>query len=46
MAMAMLDDPELYHGFPIPLQLVGKRFMDEEVLAALKVLDGALKAGS
>lgn len=39
-------DAELYHDFPISLQLVGKRFMDEEVLAALKVLDRALKGVS
>lgn len=38
------DDPELFHGFPIALQLVGKRFRDEDVLAAAKVLDAALKS--
>ncbi|KAF3763258.1 hypothetical protein M406DRAFT_94271 [Cryphonectria parasitica EP155] len=37
-------DPELFHGFPIALQLVGKRFRDEDVLAAAKVLDDALKS--
>lgn len=42
--VVVADDPELFHDFPIPLQLVGKRFTDEEVLAALKVLDGALKS--
>ncbi|ROV88735.1 hypothetical protein VMCG_10067 [Cytospora schulzeri] len=36
-------DPELFHGFPIALQLAGKRYKDEEVLAATKVLDAALK---
>ncbi|CAN8105459.1 unnamed protein product [Discula destructiva] len=36
-------DPELFDGFPVALQLVGKRFRDEDVLAAAKVLDKALK---
>lgn len=36
-------DPELFHGFPIALQLAGKRYRDEEVLAATKILDSALK---
>ncbi|KUI61470.1 hypothetical protein VP1G_08646 [Cytospora mali] len=36
-------DPELFHGFPIALQIAGKRYKDEEVLAASKVLDAALK---
>lgn len=38
------DDPDLFHGFPVALQLVGKRFRDEDVLAAAKVLDAALKS--
>lgn len=42
--MHVADDPELFHGFPIALQLVGKRFRDEDVLAAAKVLDAALKS--
>lgn len=36
-------DPGLFEGFPVAVQLVGKRFRDEDVLAAAKVLDGALK---
>ena len=36
--------PERYVGAPIALQLVGKKFKDEEVLAAAKVVEGALKA--
>ncbi|KAI3393113.1 hypothetical protein diail_4711 [Diaporthe ilicicola] len=39
-------DPELFHGFPIALQLSGKRFKDEEVLAVAKVLDNAVRADS
>lgn len=42
--MNMADDPELFHGFPVALQVVGKRFRDEDVLAAAKVLDAALKS--
>lgn len=36
-------DAKLFEGFPVAVQLVGKRFRDEDVLAAAKVLDGALK---
>lgn len=36
--------PKRYVGAPIALQLVGKKFKDEEVLAAAKVVEGALKA--
>lgn len=36
--------PGRYVGAPIGLQLVGKRFKDEEVLAAAKVVEAALRA--
>ncbi|ROW08723.1 hypothetical protein VPNG_06439 [Cytospora leucostoma] len=36
-------DPELFDGFPIALQVAGKRYKDEEVLAFTKVLDAVLK---
>ncbi|KAK2596552.1 hypothetical protein N8I77_013437 [Diaporthe amygdali] len=39
-------DPELFHGVPIAVQLAGKRFKDEEVLAAAKLLDDAIKGGA
>lgn len=39
----MQDDPELFDGLPIALQLAGKRFKDEEVLAAVKLLANADK---
>ncbi|KAK7728711.1 hypothetical protein SLS63_006572 [Diaporthe eres] len=38
-------DPDLFDGFPIALQLAGKRFKDEEVLAAARVLEDAIKGG-
>lgn len=34
--------PGRYVGAPVGLQLVGKRFRDEEVLAAAKVVEGVL----
>lgn len=37
------DDPDLFDGFPIALQVAGKRFKDEEVLAFTKLLDAVLK---
>ncbi|KAJ0167053.1 putative amidase [Colletotrichum tanaceti] len=36
-------DPELFDGMPICLQLVGRRFQDEEVLQAAKLVDQVLK---
>lgn len=39
------DEPEVSGDFPIALQLAGKRFMDEEVLAAASVLDNIFKGG-
>lgn len=40
-----IDDPDLFHDFPIALQIVGKRYKDEEVLKVTKVVDNALKSG-
>ncbi|KKY34508.1 putative fatty-acid amide hydrolase [Diaporthe ampelina] len=39
-------DPGLFDGFPIALQLAGKRSKDEEVLEAARVLDNAVKGVS
>lgn len=30
------DDPDAFHGLPISLQLVGRRFEDEKLLALLE----------
>lgn len=38
------DDPSLFKGAPISLQLVGRRYFDEEVVAAAKLIDQILKA--
>lgn len=35
--------PERYEGAPVALQLVGKRYRDEETLAAGKVVESALR---
>ncbi|KAK7211418.1 hypothetical protein V2G26_018596 [Clonostachys chloroleuca] len=35
-------DPELFHGIPVSLQLVGKHHRDEELLRAAKIVEGAL----
>ncbi|TEB29057.1 amidase [Coprinellus micaceus] len=37
-----LYDPELSNGLPVNIQIVGKRWEDEKVLALMKVVDGAL----
>lgn len=35
----VLDDPELWHGGPIGLQLIAKQFEDERLLAVSAELD-------
>jgi Asp-tRNA(Asn)/Glu-tRNA(Gln) amidotransferase A subunit family amidase len=41
-----LDDEELWHGAPIPLQLIGMPFEDEKLLAVGEVVDGVLRQTS
>ena len=36
--MVVLDDAEFYHEMPIGLQIVGRRFEDEKVIAVAKFL--------
>lgn len=38
------DDPELFHGTPIGLQLIGRTLEEEGVLAMTEIVDNALKA--
>lgn len=38
------DSPEKFAGAPICLQVVGKRYEDEKVLMATRVIEKALKA--
>lgn len=39
----MVDDPEVYHGGPVALQLVGRRLREEDVLEMAEILETALK---
>jgi amidase len=34
----MIDDPKLFAGLPISLQLVGRRFEDEKIIAVLEYI--------
>ena len=36
-------DPDLYHGAPVSLQLVGKRLQEEKVLEMVEMVSEALK---
>ncbi|THV64885.1 fatty-acid amide hydrolase [Aureobasidium pullulans] len=36
-------DPELFHGVPITLQLVGKHYHDEETLRAAKLVESVIR---
>jgi Asp-tRNA(Asn)/Glu-tRNA(Gln) amidotransferase A subunit family amidase len=35
----VLDDPELFHNAPVSLQLVGRPFQDEKLLACASIVD-------
>ena len=39
-----VDDPQLFHGLPVGLQLVGRTLEEEGVIAMTEVVDRALKA--
>ena len=39
----IVDDPEVYHGGPVGLQLVGRRLREEDVLEMAEILESALK---
>lgn len=38
-------DPELYHGMPVNVQVIGRRFQEEKVLAITEYIDGLLRGG-
>ena len=40
---SLSDDPELFHGLPIGLQLVGRTLEEEAVIAMAEIVDRALK---
>lgn len=37
------DDPEIYHGAPVGIQIVGKKFEEEKVLAIAHLVNQALQ---
>ena len=41
--LSLSDDPELFHGLPIGLQLVGRTLEEEAVIAMTEIVDRALK---
>lgn len=44
MADGNIDDPEIYHGSHVSVQLVGRRLQEEKVLAVTEYVAGVLKA--
>jgi len=40
--LMIVDDPELYHGAHVSVQVVGRRFQEEKVLALTEILGDAL----
>lgn len=41
-----LDDPKVFHGAPVGLQLVGKTLEEEAVLAMTEIVVEALRGGT
>ena len=41
-----LDDPDVYHGAPVGLQLVARKWEEEKLCAIAKIVDTALKASA
>lgn len=39
-------DPQLYDGVPVCLQLVGKRYQEESLLAVTEVVDNLIKGSA
>lgn len=39
-----IDDPQIYHGAPVGLQLVGRRFQEEKMLALAEYISGEIDA--
>jgi amidase len=37
------DDAQIYHGAPVGLQVVARRYEEEKVLAIASLIDDALK---
>ena len=44
MFLVILDDPEIYDGAPVGVQIVARKFEEEKVLAIAKVVYSALNA--
>lgn len=38
-----IDDPEIYDGAHVAVQIVGRRFQEEKVLALTEILGDALR---
>lgn len=42
--MVSLDDPEVYHGAPAAVQIIGRRFTEERIMAIAEEVGRLLKA--
>jgi amidase len=46
MLIALTDDPEIYHGAAVGLQVVGRRLQEERVLGLSEVIGKAIAQSS
>lgn len=40
----ILDDPEIYHGGPVGIQIVARKLEEEKILAIAKIVAAALES--
>ena len=43
-SLYILDDPDIYDGAPVSVQLVGRRLQEEKMLALAEYLGAALQS--
>lgn len=44
LTIISVDDPELEHGTPVGMQLVGRRFQEEKIICLVELISEALAA--
>lgn len=43
LTIGRADDPDIYDGAPVGLQIVGRKHEEEKILAITKIVDACLK---
>ncbi len=43
MLISLSDDPDVYHGGPVGVQVVARKFEEEKILAIAAIVNAALE---